>query len=102
MSFIYITCSNKKEAERIAKELLKNRLVACANLWPIFSFYWWKRKITKEREVVLLVKTLKGNYKKIERIVKKLHSYTVPIIAEIEVKRINKKYQKWLEREVLK
>jgi periplasmic divalent cation tolerance protein len=100
MLFIYITCANKKEAERIARALLNGRLTACANIWPIEAVYKWKGKIEKCREVVLLVKTLKKNYKKIEKMVKKLHSYEIPIIARIDVSKVNRDYLNWTDKEL--
>lgn len=100
MIFVYITCANKKEAERIARALLNSRLTACTNIWPIESVYKWQGNIEKCREVVLLVKTFRKNYKKIEKVVKKLHSYDMPIIAGIEVNKINKDYFNWTKREI--
>ena len=100
MVFIYITCSNKKEAEKIGLALLEKRLAACCNIFPITSIYWWKNKINRDREAVLIVKTLKNNFKKIEKEIKKIHSYTTPCILEIPITRGNVEYLKWIEKEV--
>jgi periplasmic divalent cation tolerance protein len=43
--FIYITNPSKKEAKRLAKHLIEKRLIACANIFPIESLYWWKNKL---------------------------------------------------------
>jgi len=100
MIFVYIICQNKKEAKKIGLALIKKRLAACCNIFPIESIYWWKRKIVKDKEVVLIVKTLKRNFKKIEKEVKKLHSYTTPCILEIPIKRVNLGYLNWLKKEI--
>jgi len=100
MIFIYITCKNKKEAERIGLRLVKKRLAGCCNIFPIESMYWWKGEIVKSREVVLIAKTLKKKFERIKKEVERLHSYTVPCILEIPVGRGNKNYLKWLEKEV--
>lgn len=100
MIFIYITCANKKEAKKIGLTLVKKRLAACCNIFPIESIYWWQKKIVKDKEVILIVKTLKKNFKKIEKEVKKLHSYTVPCILEIPIKGGNLKYLYWLKKEI--
>jgi len=100
MIFIYITCKDKKEAEKIGLVLIKKRLAACCNIFPIGSVYRWKGKIVKAKEVVLIVKTLKGNFKIIEKEVRKLHSYTIPCVLEIPIKRGNKNYLNWLGKEV--
>ncbi len=46
---IIITTLHKKEAAtEIGKGLLKERLIACYNLFPVESAYWWKGKILEE------------------------------------------------------
>ena len=100
MIFVYIICQNKKEAKKIGLTLVKKRLAACCNIFPIESFYRWQKKIVKDKEVVLIVKTLKRNFKKIEKEVKKLHSYTTPCILEIPIKRVNLGYLNWLKKEI--
>jgi len=102
MILIYITCKNKNEAKNIGLALVKKRLVACVNIFPIGSIYWWKGKMVKDREVALIAKTLKRNFEKIEKEVKKLHSYNVPCILEIPIKRVNSKYLNWLQKEISK
>jgi len=100
MIFIYITCPNKKEAKKIGNFLIQKRLTACCNIFPIESIYWWQKRIVKNREVVLIAKTLKKNFKKVEKEVKRLHSYTVPCILEIPITQGSKDFLNWLEKEV--
>lgn len=100
MIFVYIICKNKREAKKIGLSLVKKRLAACCNIFPIESIYWWRNKIVKDKEVVLIVKTLKKNFGKIEREIKKLHSYTVPCILEILINKGNKEYLNWLKKEI--
>jgi periplasmic divalent cation tolerance protein len=99
MIVIYITCKNKAEAKKIGLYLVKKRLAACCNIFPIESIYWWRGRIVKDREVVLIVKTLKKNFKKIEKEVKKLHSYTIPCIFSLNISQVYSKYLQWLKRE---
>ena len=100
MIFIYITCKNKNEANKIGLALIKKRLAACCNIFPIESIYRWENKIVKDKEVVLIVKTLKKNFKKIEKETKKLHSYALPCILEIPITQGNKNFLNWLKYEV--
>jgi len=100
MIFVYIICKNKREAKKVGLSLVKKRLATCCNIFPIESIYWWQEKIVKDKEAALIVKTLKKNFGKIEREIKKLHSYTVPCILEILINKGNKEYLNWLEREV--
>ena len=97
--FVYITNPTKQEARKIAKYLLKKKLIACANIFSINSLYWWKGKIADEGEFVLIAKTLEKNFKKVKEEVEKIHSYSIPCIIKIPVS-ANEKYFKWLKSEV--
>lgn len=99
MILIYTLCKNKQEAKKIANILVKLRLVACANYWPIESVYRWKNKIVNGQEVVLILKTRNNYYKKIESLIKKIHSYETPCILKIEVAFANRQYLNWLMKE---
>ncbi len=94
---IFITASNKKEASHIAEELVKNKLAACVNLVDnITSVFWWKGKIDKASEVLLLVKSKKSKIPKIIKLVKSLHSYEVPEIIALPIISGDKKYLNWI------
>ena len=97
MSLIYVTCKDQKEAKKIAAYLLKKKLIACANFFPINSMYWWKGKIQDDKEFLLLAKTTKKNASKVKKEVKKIHSYDVPCILEIDVDG-NKEFIDWVDR----
>ena len=99
MTLLYITCKDKREAEKIAIHLLKKRLIACANIFPVQSMYWWKGKIVNDAEYAVLAKTNNKNYKKAADEIKKIHSYEIPCILRIEAK-ANKEYEDWVNREV--
>ncbi|MDA2936115.1 divalent-cation tolerance protein CutA [Patescibacteria group bacterium AH-259-L05] len=93
---IYITHKDEKEAKHVANHLLDKKLIACANIFPIKSLYWWKGKIQKDNEVVSLVKTQKENWNKVKSEVKKIHPYDVPCIMKLDVS-ANKDYEDWIK-----
>ncbi|MFH2028272.1 MAG: divalent-cation tolerance protein CutA, partial [Nanoarchaeota archaeon] len=95
----YIVCKDKKEARKISKHLLDKKLVACVNIFPIESMYWWDDKIEESKEVVVLAKTKEGNYKKIKQEVEKIHSYDVPAIIRLGCES-NKDYSDWIDKVV--
>lgn len=99
MVFVYITNPTKAEAEKIAKHLLKKKLIACANIFPIDSLYRWKGRVVRNKEFVLIVKTTKSNFERVRREVESVHSYSIPCIIKIPVSP-NKKYYKWLKESV--
>lgn len=101
MTIIFITCKNKKEAEKIGLVLLKKKLAACFLVIPgVSSSYRWLGKIKKAEEVILLLKTLSKKFADIEQEIRTTHSYQTPMIAQIPVKAVNKEYLKWLAGEL--
>lgn len=101
MSFalIYITHSSKEEAQRISQHLLEQKLVACANIFPITSAYWWQGSIQNDEEWVSIVKTSLEKYKAVITSVEQIHSYEVPCILKIEVE-ANAAYEQWIQDSV--
>lgn len=99
IALIHIPCKNTVEAKKIASALLRSKLIACANIFPINSMYRWKGKMKNRKEIVLITKTKGENYGKIQEIVKKLHSYSVPCIMKIDAV-ANKLYYNWLMNEM--
>ena len=63
----------------------------------IESRFWWKGKIDRANETLLIVKTKKANFKKIEAEVKKMHSYEVPEIIAVPIAAGSKDYLDWIE-----
>ena len=78
--------------------LLKKRLIACVNFFPIESSYWWKGKIENSDEIVSIVKTKKENWNKLKREVEKIHPYEIPCIMKFDVE-ANEDYEKWINEE---
>lgn len=97
MSFItiYITNKNEEAAQKIAKVLIEERLVACANLFPIQSTYWWKGDIASEGEWVSLVKTIPEHWQSICEKVRAIHPYQVPCMMKTQVE-ANEDYEQWI------
>lgn len=100
MILFYIPCPNKSSAENISRTLLKEKLVACANIIPgMDSMYWWEGKIETSSEHILILKTLKtpNAQERITKRVVELHPYETPCVMTLPVLEINESYKKWLE-----
>jgi periplasmic divalent cation tolerance protein len=99
---IYSTTSNIVEAKRIAKSLVKGKLVACVNIIPkVYSIYRWNNKIEEDSECIIIAKTKKENLKVSINKIKELHSYDVPDIIAIPIIGGLKEYLKYVEKETL-
>jgi len=99
MTLIYVTCKDEQEAVKISRHLLKERLIACSNMHPIRSMYWWNDKIQDDKEFVMIAKTLEKNYGKIKEEIKKIHSYDIPCILKLDTE-ADKRYDQWVKGEV--
>jgi periplasmic divalent cation tolerance protein len=94
-----MTCKNKIEANKIALDLVKKDLVACANIIPgVKSYFKWnKKKINIIKESILIGKTVKKNMNKIISHVKKISSYECPCIVFVDIKNGNKDFLSWIK-----
>ena len=95
---IFVTCANKKEAESIAKVLVKNKFAACVNILDkVKSFFWWEAKIDQADEILLIIKSKKTKLSRIIKLVKSMHSYQVPEIIALPIAGGYKPYLRWID-----
>jgi periplasmic divalent cation tolerance protein len=99
VGIVLVTFPDKRSAEKVRSALLEKRLVACANLTHVDSKYWWKGKVERASEYLMLAKTKEELYDKVEEEVKNLHPYEVPEILFIKVDRGLDEYLKWVKEE---
>jgi len=94
---IFVTVSNKKEAQKIAAGLIKQKLAACVNIVDkVDSLFFWEGKTQKAKESLLIIKSRKDKMPKVIKLVKSLHSYTVPEIIALPVIAGDKPYLRWI------
>ncbi|MCS6817850.1 MAG: divalent-cation tolerance protein CutA [Blastocatellia bacterium] len=92
-----ITTSSREEAQRIAEALVHERLAACVTIVPeVESVYWWEGRIVRDREVLLLVKTMRAKWPRLMAVVKERHSYQVPEIIALPIVEGSEAYLEWL------
>jgi len=94
---IYTTLPDKAITKKIAKKLVDEKLIACANFFPVESVYRWEKKLCEDKEHVLIMKTRKELYKKVEIRLKEIHPYETPAIVSYEIKEGSKNYLSWIK-----
>lgn len=95
---IFMMVPDEKEATKIVRDLLKERLIACANIvGPVSSLFWWEGKIDKASEFLVIMKSRKNLFKKLSERVKELHSYEVPEVIALPVIEGLPSYLNWLD-----
>ena len=99
MIIVYIPCSGEEEARNISEALLEAKLIACANIFPIKSFYMWQGELQDDQEVVLLCKTADRMYEKVKKKVIAMHSYDTPCVMKVKAE-ANRDYEKWVKGQV--
>jgi len=95
-AIVLITTPTQTQAEDLTQRLLKQKLAACVNLLPVTSHYWWKQKIEKTEETLMIVKTRRRLIKQIVKLVQKHHSYEVPEIIALPIIQGYPKYLAWI------
>ncbi|KUH31366.1 cation tolerance protein CutA [Thermococcus celericrescens] len=98
MILVYTTFPDWESAEKVVKALLERKLIACANLREHRAFYWWQGKIEEDTEVGAILKTEVEKWRELRDAIKEMHPYEVPVIARIEVDKVNDEYAEWLEK----
>ena len=95
---VLVTCGSRAEAQRIAREVVSQRLAACANLLEtrVESVYRWKGKVEKAREFLLLIKTSARRLSALQAEVRRLHSYDVPEFIALPIIVGSPAYLRWL------
>lgn len=97
---VLVTAPNANVARRLARGALRLRLAACASLIPcIESHYWWRGKLEKSTEVLIVFKTSARHLPALEALVVKEHPYDTPEFVAMELAGGNKRYLEWLARE---
>ncbi|MEJ0062658.1 MAG: divalent-cation tolerance protein CutA [Alphaproteobacteria bacterium] len=95
--FIYITCADAEEAEKIGRAAVEARVAACANVIPgMKSIYLWEDKAEMAEETVLILKTQQPLFDRVVGLVKELHSYDMPCIVALPLVAGTAEYLDWL------
>jgi periplasmic divalent cation tolerance protein len=94
---ILVTAGNEAEAERIARALVDERLVACVNVLPaVRSFYRWEGRVADDAELLLVIKTRRERFEAVAARVREIHSYDVPEVIALPVLAGSETYLEWL------
>ena len=97
------TAGSLREANRLAKTLVKQRLAACITVLPgAVSHFFWDGKLCREREALIIAKTTKEKAKELKNKIKEIHRYEVPEILFFPAAKGEKTYSAWIEKSLAK
>lgn len=101
-TLLYVTCAKHEEAVRIARTLLDERLIACANVMaPHTAVYRWQEQVQQEPEVGMLLKTQADLTGRVSERIRSLHSYSVPCVVALPIQGGNPEFLTWIGQEVV-
>jgi len=95
---VLVTCGSAKEARRIAKAAVEQKLAACVNILDarVQSIYRWKGKVESAREFLLVMKTSRRRVAALQKKIEQLHSYDVPEIIALPIVAGSRGYLAWI------
>lgn len=98
---VVTTTETRDDALTIAREVVRGRAAACAQIiGPIKSLYWWKDELEEAEEFLCIMKTRKNAYQELEALIKEKHPYEVPEITAFPIETGSSDYLAWIKEEV--
>ena len=96
--YVVLITAPADKGEEIANFIVENKLGACVNVVKeVSSIYWWKGKIERDKESLLVIKTSAEKFKELLKKVKEIHPYTVPEIIALPIVAGNIDYLNWID-----
>jgi periplasmic divalent cation tolerance protein len=97
---VLVTVPDRATGEKIARALLDERLAACVNrLGPVRSLFRWQGKIDEGDEHLLLIKTRRDLFERVEQAVARLHPYEVLEVIALPIVAGAASYLHWIDAE---
>ena len=99
-ALVYVTVGSREEGLKIARALVGERLVACANvLGEAVSVYRWEEWVQEDPEVVMVAKTVADKIEVVVGRVKELHGYDCPCVVALPILGGIPDFLDWIRRE---
>ncbi|CAM3802868.1 divalent-cation tolerance protein CutA [Vibrio aquimaris] len=97
LCIVLTTTDCQKTVQTIIEAALERELSACIQTLPIQSSYKWEGKLHQDSETLLIFKTQKVCYKKLEDLISSLHNYEVPEVIQLSISEGFSPYLTWLK-----
>ena len=94
---VLTTAGSEEQAQTIARGLVERRLAACVSIvGGMCSLFRWEGKITEEDEKLLLIKTEKDLFPRVQEAIRELHSYDLPEVVAVPIQDGDADYLSWI------
>jgi periplasmic divalent cation tolerance protein len=96
-AIVFITTPDLKTAKNLVQSALESKLIACGNIISgIQSYYWWKGKIEKSKEALIIIKTTKEKLNSLQKFIVQNHPYDTPEFIAVKITNGFDKYLDWI------
>lgn len=96
---VHTTVGHADVAERIARTLVAQRLVACAQIDAVRSLYHWQGTLQEDNEHRLVLKTTAACWPALQRALRELHPYALPDVHAVPLAAVSSDYAEWVRAE---
>ncbi len=97
---VLCTFPDLPQARQIGTVLVEKQLAACVNLVPgVESIFRWEGEISREEEVLAVIKTQAARFGELERELQALHPYDLPEVLGLPVGAGSDAYLEWVRSE---
>ncbi|MBV9572305.1 MAG: divalent-cation tolerance protein CutA [Alphaproteobacteria bacterium] len=93
--FLYSTFPDEAAAKRVGEALVRARLAACVNIYPMHSIYEWEGNLENSAEVSAFIKTRRDRVDDVIAAARPLHPYTTPCFLVLPIVNGNEDYLAW-------
>ncbi|MGW4648438.1 divalent-cation tolerance protein CutA [Kitasatospora sp. NPDC004289] len=99
--FLVVTTTHESEqqARDLAGAAVRERLAACAQVYPVRSVYWWDGEVQDSEEWRIDLKTRAGLAAGLREFITARHSYDTPELIAVPVTDGSPAYLDWLAAE---
>lgn len=98
---VLVTTPDVEVADGLVTTLVEERLAACGNIVPgLRSIFRWQGAVERERETLIVLKTVESAVPALIRRASELHPYEVPEILVVPVETGHGPYLDWVVNSV--
>lgn len=94
---VYATFPDEAAAAAVAEALVCAGLIACANVMPgVTSFFIWEGRLEREREVAVVMKTVRALAADVVAETRRRHTYDNPAVIVLPIVAGSADYLAWI------
>lgn len=100
---VFSTCATEEDGAKLARELVETRLAACVTIVPgVRSVYRWQGALETASECLLVIKSSRELFARLQAALAITHPYEVPEILALPVVDGAPNYLNWLEGQLVR